>query len=108
MTSLGRRLQRLEANPPACIDAGSDPNSAMQRVALRRLLTKDLRVLCDIADHGKQEGDRTEIELNAVNALVCAFEQEVQFASSTGHVATGSEIKSKLNAGIATEILGYR
>lgn len=80
MTSLGRRLQRIEAILRPVSKPASDPNSAMQRLALARLPTEDLRVLCDIADHGKQEGDWTEIESNAVKALVAAFEQKVQGA----------------------------
>jgi hypothetical protein len=80
MTSLGRRLQRIEAIIRPVTKPGSDPNSAMQRLALARLSTEDLRVLCDIADHGKEEGDWTEIESNAVKALACAFEREVQGA----------------------------
>lgn len=80
MTSLGRRLQRLEATLRPALTPGPDPNSAMQRLALRRLLTKDLLVLCDIADHGKQESDWTESESSAVKAFAFAFEQEVQGA----------------------------
>jgi hypothetical protein len=80
MTSLGRRLQRIEAIIRSVTKPGSDPNRAMQRLALARLSTEDLLVLRDIVDQGKQEREWMEIESNAVKALACAFEQEVQGA----------------------------
>jgi hypothetical protein len=80
MKALGIRLRRLEATLRPVSKPVSDPNRAMQRLALGRLLTKDMVVLCDIADRGKRESDWTEIESNAVKAFVGAFEQEVQGA----------------------------
>jgi hypothetical protein len=83
MTSLSRRLQRIEAVMRPVSKPGSDPNRAMQNRALERLSTEDLFVLIDIVTQGRPESEWTERESNAVKALACAYDQEAQSAAAS-------------------------
>jgi hypothetical protein len=80
MTSLGRRLQRIEAALRPVLALGSERNSAMQELALQHLSGEELGALRDIVEQRKQPGQYTERESEAVKAITRAFEQEVQKA----------------------------
>jgi hypothetical protein len=80
MTSLGRRLKRLEAALPAVSKLGAERNSAMQRLAFQHLSADDFDAVHDIVEQGKQPAQYTERESEAVKALTSAFELEVRKA----------------------------
>jgi len=80
MTSLGRRLNRIEAVLWPTSRRGSDLSSKMQSLALERLSDEDLGALEDILEQGKQERQWNERESKAVKALRSAFEQAARQA----------------------------
>ena len=80
MTSLGRRLQRIEAVSRAALTLGAERHAAMKSLALEHLLSADLDALEDIVGQGAQANQWTQREAGAVKALTAAFEQEVQKA----------------------------
>ena len=80
MTSLHRRLQRIEAVLRPIPKPGSDPSSVMQGLALALLSTEDLRVLCDMTIQGKMESTWNKLELRTAKAFASAFEQQIQLA----------------------------
>jgi hypothetical protein len=79
MTSLGRRLQRIEATFRP-VGAWRERHSAMQDLALQHLSGEQLDALRETIEHGKQSGQYPERESNAMKAITSAFEQEVQKA----------------------------
>jgi len=80
MTSLGRRLQRIEAVSRAASTHGAERHSAMQDLALQHLSGEELGALREIVEQGKQPGQYTERQSEAVKTLTNAFEQEVRKA----------------------------
>jgi len=80
MTSLGRRLQRIEAVSRAASTLGAERHSAMQHLALQHLAGEELGALREIIEQGKQPGQYTERESEAVKAVTSAFELEIQKA----------------------------
>ena len=93
MTSLARRLRRIEAIlRPA--PHGSDRASAMRQLALERLSDEDLEVFHGRVDYGKQADQWSEHEASAVTAYASAFEQEVRKAG----YATVREFERSLEA----------
>jgi hypothetical protein len=78
MANVRKRIEWLERS--LAPKPGSDPYSAMRRLALQSLSTEDLTVLADVIEQGRRECQWTERESTAVRALTCAFEQEVQRA----------------------------
>jgi hypothetical protein len=75
MRAMNKRLQRVEAALRPVRRPGTDPETAMQRLAMTRLSTDDLLVLCAMADQGRQDSDWTEQESNAVLALTETWTQ---------------------------------
>jgi hypothetical protein len=80
MTSLGRRLQRIEAVSRAVSTLGAERHAAVKSLALEHLSSEDLDALKDILEQGEQANQRTQREAGAVKTLTTAFEQEVQKA----------------------------
>jgi hypothetical protein len=78
MANVRRRIERLEKS--MVLTRGTDPDDAIQRLALQSLSTEDLTVRIDVIEQGKRECQWTERESAAVKALTCALEQEVQRA----------------------------
>jgi vacuolar-type H+-ATPase subunit H len=79
MTSLGRRLQRIEAASRAASTLGAERHAAMKSLALEHLSSEDLDALEDILEQGTQANQWTEREAGAVKAFT-TFEQEVRKA----------------------------
>jgi hypothetical protein len=82
MTSLGRRLQRIEAVSRAASTLGTERHAAVKSLALEHLSSEDLDALEDILEQGTQAHQWTEREAGAVKALTTAFEQEARAASA--------------------------
>ena len=83
MTSLGRRLKRIEAALQAISKLGAQRNNDMMDLAWQRLSREDLLAVRGIAlrgAQGHQLAPYTERESEALKALTSAFEQEVQKA----------------------------
>jgi hypothetical protein len=80
MTSLGRRLKRIEAAFQPNLKLGAERHSAMQRLALRHLSREDLLALRGIVEQGKQPQQYTDRESETVKVLTRAFETEVRKA----------------------------
>ena len=76
MTSLGRRLKRIEA----VLRLGSDANGEMTRLALGCVSDGDLDFFQDIVEYGKQANQGSEREAITVTMYTRAFEQAVQIA----------------------------
>lgn len=89
MTSLARRLKRIEAVLRPVSRPRSDPNREMTRLALGCLSDEDLAAFQDILDQEKQPSQWTERESSAVAAYTRVFEQAVQ---SVGY-ATADEFE---------------
>jgi hypothetical protein len=83
VTSLGRRLKRLEAALPDISKVGAERNNAMLHLARQRLSREDLLAIRGIVlrgAQGHQLAPYTERESEAMKALTNAFQQEVQKA----------------------------
>ena len=83
ITSLGRRLKRIEAALPAISKLGVERNDAMTDLATQRLSREDLVAIRGIVLRGAQGHPLepyTERESEALKAFTSAFEQEVQKA----------------------------
>jgi hypothetical protein len=77
MTSLARRLRRIEAAFRPAFALGT---ALWQALALQHPLGEELGALREINEQGKQPEQSTERESEAVKVITSAFEQEVQKA----------------------------
>src|SRR5580698_6241926 len=75
---LRRRIEGLERSLAPGLH--SNPHDEMMQLALRTVSTQDLEVLLELAESGKRESEWNRAESAAVEALKCAFDQEVKRA----------------------------
>ena len=80
MTSLGRRLQRLEAGCRQSFEIAPDRCRLIKQQALQHLTTDQLRCLIELKKTPPQGRPLTSEELAALNALNTAVDLECQKA----------------------------
>jgi hypothetical protein len=75
---LRKRIEGLERSLAPALT--SKPSDQMMQLALGKVATEDLLVLWELTQSGKREGEWTERESAAVQAVSCAYDREVKLA----------------------------